>query len=139
MKAYSLSASAFLLLLMSWTGFGQTTNTEARRFDLNGNPIPAGSFSETKQEADGRTVRTEYGVDANGQKIPLSSTEETKVEQNGRMVSQQVIKHFDQNGAQTSTERVLSEEQKLGGGVVEKKSTVYRSDLNGNESLDQRS
>ena len=135
MKAYGL---LMLVMLAAAASFGQSTNTEARRFDLNGNPIAAGSTSESKTEADGRTVRTEYGVDANGQKIPLTSSEETKVEQNGRTVVQQVIRHYDQNGNVTSTERVLSEEQKLSGGAVERKSAVYRTDLNGNEMLDEQ-
>lgn len=132
MKAY-----CFLACLLV-AAHGQTTRTEARRFDLNGNPIPAGSFSESKTQADGRTVRTEYSVDANGRKIPLTSSEETKVEQNGRTVVQRVIKHFDQNGSLTSTERVASEEQKLGGESKETRTSVYRTDFNGNEMLDER-
>lgn len=132
MKVYFLGAALVLT-----AAFGQQSS-ESRRFDLNGNPITAGSTSETKTDADGRTVRTEYGVDANGQRIPLTSTEETKVEVNGRTVTQQMIRRFDQNGAQTSSERVLSEEQKLSGGATEKKSTVYRTDLNGNEAVEQQ-
>jgi hypothetical protein len=134
MKAYFLSA--FLLLGIS--SFGQTTSSESRRFDLNGNPITAGSSSESKTQGDGRTVRTEYGVDTNGQKVPLASTEETKIEQDGRIVVQQIIRRFDQNGNLTSTERVVSNEQKLASGAIEKQTSVYRSDLNGNESLDER-
>ena len=134
MKAYFLSA----FLAVGFIAFAQTTNTEARRFDLNGNPIPAGSSSESKIQADGRTIRTEYGLDTNGQKVPLSSTEETKVDQNGHTVVQQVIRRFDQNGNLTSTERVISDEQKLPSGSTQKQTTVYRSDLNGNENLDER-
>ena len=139
MKAYCFSA----FLLLSSISFGQTSDTTVRRYDLNGNPIAAGSISESKSESkedgSGRTTRTEYGVDANGRKIPLSSLEEMKSEVNGHVVTQQIIRRFDQNGGVTSTERVLSEEQKLAGGLIEKKSTVYRADLNGNEMVDQRS
>ena len=116
----------------------QSTSTEARRFDLNGNPIAAGATSEVKTDSEGRTVRVEYGVDANGQKIPLTTTEVTKVEQNGHIVIQEVIRRFDQNGNMTSSERVLSDEQKLGSGVTEKHATVFRTDLNGNEILDEQ-
>jgi len=135
MKAYGLSA--FLLLAAVISLAQTTTNTAARRFDVNGNPIDAGSVSESKTAADGRVVRTEYGVDANGQKIPLTSLEEMKVEQNGRIVIQRVIKQYDRNGNPTSSERVISEEQKLGETSSEKKTTVYRTDLNGNESVDE--
>src|SRR4051794_36125632 len=123
MKAYGL----FTLLVLVTASYGQqqTTTTESKRFDVNGNPIAAGSSSESKTDAEGRTVRTEYGVDIHGQKVPLTSTEETKVEQNGRIVLQQIIRHYDQNGNPTSTERVMSEEQKLAGGSSEKSSTVY--------------
>ena len=134
MKAYGL----FTVLILEAVAFGQQTNVESRRYDLNGNPVSGGSTSELKNEAAGRTVRTEYGVDANGQKIPLTSTEETKVEQNGRTVTQQVIRHYDRNGNLTSSERTLSEEQKVPGGKTEKQATVFRTDLNGNEVLDER-
>jgi len=133
MRAYFL-----FFLLLAAVASAQTTTSESRRFDLNGNPIPAESTSESKTQADGRVVRTEYSIDANGQKVPLASTEETKVEQGGRTVVQQVIRRFDQNGNQTSTERVVSEETKLPSGAVDKKTSVYRADLNGNENLDER-
>jgi hypothetical protein len=135
MKAYGLSS---LLVLLAASTFGQTTATQAVRFDVNGNPIPAGQFAESKTDAGGRTVRTEYGVGINGDKVPLSSTEEIKTEQNGHVVVQQVIRHFDQNGNPTSSERVYSDEKKLGESSVEKNTTVYRTDVNGNESVDQR-
>lgn len=130
-----MTAYCFLTLL---TLMQSTSTSEARRFDLNGNPIAAGSTSESKTEADGHVVRVEYGLDANGQKIPLLSMEQTKVEQNGHVVVQQVIRQFDQNGNMTSSQRVLSDEQKLGGGVTEKHATVFRTDLNGNEILDEQ-
>jgi hypothetical protein len=133
MKAYLL-----LILAMGTAAFAQTTNSEARRFDLNGNPIAAGSNSESKTAADGRTIRTEYSIDANGNKVPLASTEETKVEQGGKTVIQQVIRRFDQNGVQTSSERVVTEETKLASGGVDSQKAVYRTDLNGNENLDER-
>lgn len=130
-----MTAHCFLTLL---TLMQSTTNSEARRFDLNGNPIAAGSTSESKTEADGRVVRVEYGLDANGQKIPLLSMEETKVDQNGHVMVQQVIRQFDQNGNMTSSQRVLSDEQKIAGGLTETHATVFRTDLNGNEVLDEQ-
>ena len=135
MKVHSVST--FLVLLMS-SAMAQTTTTQAVRFDVNGNPIPAGAASESKTDAGGRTVRTEYTMGVNGQRIPLSSTEEIKTEQNGHTVIQQVIRRFDQNGQQTSSERILTDEKKLGASGVEKNTMVYRSDVNGSESLDER-
>ena len=136
MKSYWLPT---LVLLASLAALGQeTTRTEARRLDVNGNAIPAGGVSESKNQAGGRTVRTEYGVDASGQRIPLTSSEETKTESNGHTIVQRVVRHYDQNGTLTSTERIQSEEQKLGGGAIEKNTAVYRTDLNGNEMLDER-
>lgn len=133
MKAYGL-----FFLMAALAAFGQSTTSESRRFDVNGNPISAGSTSESKTSSDGLTVRTEYGVDANGRKIALSTIEETKVEKSGHTMVQQVIRRYDQNGNMTSSEKVLSDEQKLAGGVVEKQATVFRTDLNGNEVLEER-
>jgi hypothetical protein len=135
MKAYGLSP---FIVLVAASALAQTTSTQSVRFDVNGNPIPAGGFSESKTDAGGRTVRTEYGVGINGDRVPLSSTEEVKTEQDGHVVIQQVIRHFDQNGNPTSSERVYSDEKKLGDNAVEKSKTVYRTDVNGNESVDER-
>lgn len=136
MKAYGLFS--FLVLVLAATGIAQTTTTQSVRFDVNGNPIPAGATSESKTDATGRTVRTEYSVGINGERVPLASTEEVKTEQNGHTIIQQVIRRFDQNGQQTSSERVVTDEQKLSNGNIEQNKTVYNSDVNGNESLYER-
>lgn len=135
MKAYCV---CFFLICTAWAQT-ESKQVESRRFDLNGNPIPGGSFSETKSDASGRTTQIEYGVDANGRRIPLQSVEETKTEQNGVTITQRTLKRFDQNGAVTSTERAVSERRSTGPKASETRSTLYRADVNGNESLAERS
>ena len=136
MKALCL----FFLTILASLGQQESTQTEARRFDLNGNSISAGSFADTKvKTGDGeKATRVEYGVDVNGRKVPLSSVEETKQEINGRTLITRIVRRFDQNGLPTSSERIQSEEQKSGKSSSGQTS-IYRKDINGNEILDEQS
>jgi hypothetical protein len=130
----------FFLIATAAIAQQESSQTEARRFDLNGNPINAGSFSESKVKTPNgeTTTRVEYAVDVNGRKVPLMSVEETKQDVNGHTTSNKVVRRFDQNGAPTSSERIISEEE-TAGTTSTKKASVFRADINGNEMLDEQS
>jgi hypothetical protein len=119
----------------------ESSQSQAVRFDINGNPIAAGTFSESKVKTGNgeSSTRVEYGIDSNGQKIPLMSVDESKTLVNGRTVVSRLVHRFDQNGAPTSTERIVSEEETTGAGGSTKKTSLYRADVNGNEALDEQS
>ena len=136
MKAFCLFFSAVLAA----SAQQESSQSQTVRYDLNGNPIAAGSLSESKVKSGNgeSTTRVEYGLDASGQKIPLMSVEESRREANGRTVTTRVVHRFDQSGVPASSERVVAEEEKSGDRST-KKTLLYRADVNGNEVLDEQS
>jgi hypothetical protein len=104
--------------------FGQSTVTSYST-DLNGNRV-AGSSIVSK---DGEHTRITQSI--NGRQVPAEQTEERVISESsaGRVV-EKITKHFDQNGAVASTDRTVTEEQKVPNGSVTH-STTYRSDVNG--------
>jgi hypothetical protein len=139
MKALCLFFS-LILAVVAMPQRQESSQTQAVRFDVNRNPIPAGSFAETKVKSGDAESSTsvEYGLDSNGQKIPLQSVEESKRQVNGKTLVTRVVHRFDQNGAPASTERSVSEEEKSGTSAT-KRTSLYRADVNGNEILDEQS
>ena len=101
--------------------------------DLNGNPVQGQSFSSSNGD------RTERFQSINGRQIPLEQVADRVVRQdaNGK-VTERIVRKFGKDGQVASTERVLIEENKLGGGSSSVRETTYRSDVNGRMSEAER-
>lgn len=104
--------------------FGQSTVTTYST-DLNGNRVAGSSIVSN----DGEQTRIMRSI--NGRQVPAEQTEERVISESptGRVV-EKITRHFDQNGTLASTDRTVTEEQKLPNGSVTH-STTYRSDVNG--------
>lgn len=122
MKYFLFVASA--LAFGQSPAFGQSVVTSYST-DLNGNRVAGPSSVST----DGEHTRITQSI--NGRQVPAEQTEERVISESptGRVV-EKITKHFDPNGAVGSTERTVTEEQKLPNGSVAH-STTYRSDVNG--------
>jgi hypothetical protein len=100
--------------------------------DINGNRISAPSFVSTDHQT------TEVTRSINGNKVPLEqrTSKVLSEDANGKVV-ETIIRKYDQTGQLTSTEKVVTEEQKHGSGTSTRQ-TTYRSDINGNMAQAQR-
>jgi hypothetical protein len=115
----------FFVSAASIAAFAQSTTTSFSS-GLNGERVANNSIVDN-----GAGQKTELYQSINGRKVPLQQTEERVISQNssGRTV-ETVTKKFDPNGALASTEKTVTQEEKLSDGM-RAHSTIYRSDVNG--------
>ena len=83
--------------------------------------------------------RTERSQSINGRIVPLEQSEERVIREdaNGK-VTEKIVRRFNQTGELTSTERVVTDEQKRPGGGTSSHRITYRSDVNGGMKEDER-
>ncbi len=93
--------------------------------DLNGNRVAGPTTIAT----DGQ--KTQITRSINGRQVPMEQTEERVIREtpSGKVI-EKITKKFDPSGALASTERTVTEEEKLYDGVRQH-ATTYRSDVNG--------
>ena len=105
----------------------QAQSTTSRyEVDINGRRV------ETERSSSAGGTRSEYTQSINGRPVPLEQTEEKIVSEGpGGKVVERIVRKFDPTGRQNGMERVLIEEEKLAGGGLNVKQTVWRSDING--------
>jgi hypothetical protein len=95
--------------------------------DINGNLVPGGARVAT----DG--IVTDLRQSINGKEVPLEQIEQKVLSQSGNTtVTERIIRHYGSGGQVVQTDRVVTEETKIGdaGSVVH--STTYRTDVSGN-------
>jgi hypothetical protein len=114
----------YFLFLAATLAFGQSVVTTYST-DVNGNRVAGSSIVSN----DGQHTQVTRSID--GRQVPAEQTQERVISEgpNGRVV-EKIIKRFDQNGMLASTDRTVTEEQKLPNGSVTR-STTYRGDVNG--------
>ncbi len=114
----------YFLFLAATLAFGQSVATTYST-DVNGNRVAGSSIVST----DGQHTQITRSI--NGRQVPAEQTQERVISEgpNGRVV-EKITKRFDQNGTLASTDRTVTEEQKLPNGSVTR-STIYRGDVNG--------
>jgi hypothetical protein len=107
------------------TGAFAQSVTTSYSTDLNGNRVAGPSIV-----SDG-TQKTQIMQSINGRKVPLEQSEERVIREGpGGKVVERITKKFDLNGQLASTERTVTEEEKLSDGT-RAHSVIYRSDLDG--------
>ncbi len=114
----------YFLFLAGTLAFGQSVVTTYST-DVNGNRVAGPSTVSTNGE------RTRIERSINGRQVPAEQTEERVISESptGR-VAEKITRHFDQDGKLASTDRTVTEEQKLPNGSVTR-STTYRGDVSG--------
>jgi hypothetical protein len=114
----------YFLFLAATLAFGQSVVTTYST-DVNGNRVAGSSMVSN----DGQHTQITRSI--NGRQVPAEQTTERVISESpaGRVV-EKITKRFDQNGQIASTDRTVTEEQKLSNGSVTR-STVYHGDVNG--------
>lgn len=101
--------------------------------DLNGHRVT----DVTRQSAD--STKTEKNASINGRQVPLERTEQRVVRDDASgKTTETIVRKYDPNGQLMSTQRTVTEEQKLGAGSSNVRSTTYVTDINGREQLTER-
>lgn len=115
----------FFVSAASIAAFAQSTTTTYSA-GLNGERVASNSIVDNNAGK-----KTEISQSINGRKVPLEQTEERVISQNssGRTV-ETITKKFDPNGVLASTEKTVTQEEKLSDGL-RARSTIYHSDVNG--------
>jgi hypothetical protein len=99
--------------------------TRTTTTDINGRAVDSISVSSDSQQ-------TELSQSINGRQVPLEQTEEKVLQEDGNTkVVQKIIRKYDPNGQLSSTERVLTTQQKLADGGSLTNVVTYRGDING--------
>jgi hypothetical protein len=114
----------YILFLASTLAFGQSVATSYST-DLNGNRVANATVVSTA------TQQTRIVQSINGRKVPMEQSEERVISEGpGGRVVEKITKRFDPTGTIASTERTVTEEEKLPDGL-RSRSTTYRTDING--------
>ena len=129
----------YCLITLTWAAalLAQSSTSTTFTTDFNGNTVQASAISSVSSP--GRTERTELTASINGRQVPLQQTEERVLrEDSSGKTTEKIVRKYDPNGQLMSTERVLTDEQKLAGGGSKVLETTYRSDINGQMRESQR-
>jgi hypothetical protein len=120
-----------IFVLAGSLAFAQSATTTYTT-DINGNRVDGSTFLSNAE-------RTEVSRSINGRLVPLEETEERVLSEdaNGK-VTETVTRKYAPNGQLASTERVVTDTQKLDGGGSRVKATTFRSDVNGGMREAQR-
>ncbi len=100
--------------------------------DINGGSVQASTVLSNAE-------RTEINRSINGRQVPLEQTEERVLSQDANgTVTEKITRKYDPTGQLMSTERVVTDAQKLAGGASKVQATTFRSDINGQMQQAQR-
>jgi hypothetical protein len=112
--------------------FAQSVTTKYST-DINGYRIP-----ESTSTANGSS-HTELYQSINGKNVPLERSEQRVLRDDpSGKVTETILRKYDRDGHVISTERTVSEEQKLTGGASHIQATTFRTDVNGREEAVER-
>jgi len=122
-----------LALTAAPLAFAQSTTTTYTTDLLNGGQ------SVTSVSASTDHTQSQIVQSINGRDVPLEQRQEKLIRQdeNGS-VTESIVKRYDGTGQLASTERVVTETRKRPDGGSSTRSTIYRSDINGQEQLAER-
>jgi len=108
------------------------------KYDANGRRTPVNGFSAAS--GGGSSVKSETTRNLNGRTVPIEQTEEKVLSESpsGRTV-ERIVKINDEQGRLVRTERTLIEEQKSSNGGMHVVTSTYRSNVNGQMDLAEKS
>lgn len=106
--------------------WGQQRETRTFVFDPNGRRTEW-SVATRGQSSSSETIRN-----LNGRQVPVEQTEERVTRRpDGTVVTERLIRRFDNNGAPLPPEKTVTETMTRPDGTLVEVSTVYRGDING--------
>jgi hypothetical protein len=112
--------------------FGQAS-IERYVYDGMGNRLPAPSVAVSDDS------RTERIVSVNGRYVPVERSEERVIRSDGQTkIVERTIQRFDQQGHLAQTERIIEEQISRADGGRTVRSSVFRTDVNGNQNAVER-
>jgi hypothetical protein len=104
-----------------WAQSARTTYTT----DLNGHRVESATSTSNSEQS-------ELTRSINGRQVPLEKSEERVIREDpSSKVTEKIVRKYDPNGQLSSTERQVTEEQKLPGGGSKTRTTTFQSDING--------
>lgn len=125
-----------LTVLLAGSALAQSGSITTYTTDINGEVHAAVT---TTTAAPGETSRTELSQSLNGRQVPLEQTDERVLRQDSSgKVTEKIVRRYDRTGQLISTERTLTEEQKLPGGASKTTATTSQTDINGDKHQTQR-
>ena len=108
------------------------------KYDANGQRTPVNGF--TAVSGAGASAKSETTRNVNGRTVPIEQTEEKILSESpsGRTI-ERIVKINDESGRPVRTEKMLIEEQKRSDGGVHVVTSTYRSNVNGQMDLAEKS
>jgi len=116
----------------------QSTVSDTTTVDVNGNRVSDGPIINHTKSATG-SVTTESHRSINGTTVPMEQVEVHVLRDDASgKVTERVIRRFDPQGNPMPSVRETIEEQKHPDGSSTIQSTTYRSDINGNQQIAEK-
>ncbi len=112
----------------------QSTTTTYTADLLNGGFTPSTASSSSEH------TQTQVTQSLNGREVPLEKHEERVLSRaaDGTVTSETIVRKYDPTGQLATTERTVTEQRSTPGGGSIVNSTIYRSDVNGDEKPAER-
>jgi hypothetical protein len=116
----------------------QSSVSDATQVDINGNRVADGPvISQTKSPAGSVITVTHQSI--NGRSVPMDQTEERVLRDDASgKVTERITRRFDPQGNPMQSTREIVDQQKHPDGGSTTESTTYRSDINGNSQIAEK-
>src|SRR5580658_10803384 len=117
----------------------QSSVSGSTSIDVNGNVVADGpTISQTKSANGSQTVVTTQSI--NGRTVPMEQVEERVLRNDASgKLTERIIRRYDPQGNPLPPARETIEEEKRPDGSSTIQSTTYRTDINGNMQVTERS
>jgi hypothetical protein len=117
----------------------QSSVSGSTSIDVNGNRVADGpTISQTKSANGSQTVVTTQSI--NGRSVPMEQVEERVLRDDASgKLTERIVRRYDPQGNPLPPSRETVEEQKRPDGSSTLQSTTYRSDINGNMQIIEKS
>lgn len=123
-----------LALAAATFALAQSTTTTYSPDLLNGGVIPLTTSTSSDH------TQTQITQSLNGRQVPLEQHEERVISRaaDGTVTTETIVRKYDPTGQLASTERTVTEQLTTPGGGSIVKSTIYKSDVNGDQQPAER-
>ena len=117
----------------------QSNVSGSTSIDVNGNVVADGpTISQTKSANSSQTVVTTQSI--NGRSVPMEQVEERVLRNDASgKLTERIVQRYDPQGNPLPPARETIEEQKRPDGSSTIQSTTYRTDINGNMQIVEKS
>lgn len=114
-----------------------SSQTSVYTYDSNGQRVPAGTYSTIGGPTGSERVQTTRNI--NGRTVPVQSSQDKVISQSGNTkVIERTVTNYDTNGRPVGVDRIRIEETKRPDGSSTVTTATFKSDINGNQQLVER-